>query len=46
MGKVFLSVIALVILAVVAVIGYFAFTDIPPPAGTIEHAIPESKLPK
>ncbi len=46
MAKIFLSVIALVILAVVAVIGYFAFTDIPPPSGKIEHAIPDSKLPK
>jgi hypothetical protein len=46
MGKVFLIALGLLVLAVAAGIGYFAVSDIPPPAGRIVHAIPASRLPK
>jgi hypothetical protein len=46
MARVFLTVIGLLIIIVVLGVGYFAVTDVPPPAGKIEHVIPESRLPK
>jgi hypothetical protein len=46
MARVLLTVIGLLIIAGVVGVAYFAVTDVPPPAGKIEHAIPESRLPK
>lgn len=45
MGKVFLIAIGLLVLAVAVGVGYFAVSDIPPPAGKIVHMIPASRLP-
>jgi hypothetical protein len=46
MGKLLLTVIGLVVIVVAAGIVYFAVADVPPPFGKIEHAIPDSRLPK
>jgi hypothetical protein len=39
MGKILLTVIFVLIVAIVVGVGYFAVTDVPPPAGKIEHPI-------
>lgn len=46
MAKVFLTVIGLLIIAAAVGVVYFAVTDVPPPAGKIEHVIPELRMPK
>jgi hypothetical protein len=46
MARVLLTVISLLIIVAALGVAYFAVTDVPPPAGKIEHAIPESRLPK
>jgi hypothetical protein len=46
MGKIFLTVILVLIVAIVGGVAYFAVSDVPPPAGKIVHSIPAARLPK
>jgi hypothetical protein len=46
MGKILLTVIFVLIVVAAGGVAYFAVTDVPPPAGPIEHPIPVSRLPK
>ncbi|HEY5210777.1 MAG TPA: hypothetical protein VIJ42_15170 [Stellaceae bacterium] len=46
MGKLLLTVLGLLLIVIVAGVAYFAISDVPPPSGKIEHAIPDSRLPK
>jgi hypothetical protein len=46
MARVLLTVIGLLIIIVIVGVAYFAIVEVPPPAGKIEHVIPESRLPK
>ena len=45
MGKVFLIALGLLVLVVAGGVAYFAVSEIPPPAGKVEHVIPLSRLP-
>jgi hypothetical protein len=46
MGKILLTVIFVLIVVAAVGVAYFAASDVPPPAGKIEHPIPASHLPK
>jgi hypothetical protein len=45
MGKVFLIALGLLVLVVAGSAVFFAVSDMPPPAGRVEHVIPISRLP-
>jgi hypothetical protein len=46
MGKLFLTALGLLIIVVAVGVAYFAISDPSPPAGKVEHAIPDSRLPQ
>lgn len=46
MAKVLLTVVFILIVVAVAGVAYFSVTDVPPPAGKIEHPIAVSRQPK
>jgi hypothetical protein len=46
MGKFALIAAGVVVVVVVGVAGTLMFWDVPAPSARVEHAIPESKLPK
>jgi hypothetical protein len=46
MGKIVLAALAVIVVIVLGVGGFFMFWDVPAPSTRGEHAIPDAKLPK